>query len=357
MVNVNSKYQITVKLLLIAACIVVLLWLASQMIPILFLFFFAIVFTLILNAPATWLVSKGWRRSWAALFVFTIVLIFIVGLAWLVIPVILDQLNAIIANLPEYYQNLKLKISTLLEDYPSVKAKFLDNSTDESLPSMQRVLRTLGKFSITLIGGTFLFALFFSLVVYMLIDPKPLIETYLFFFAERHRDKAAKALAHASNMLVGWMWSNFVVGLIESVFVFFFLRMMNVPGVWVWAGLALFAEMLPKLGMWIMAIPPTLIALSIDPLTAVWVFLFYVVLNEAMSYLVTPRVRASAMNLHPVSTIFVMVAMAAAFGFWGALVAVPLTAFIKSYYEAFFLSRQSFDNIEKQVEVVIKRKV
>lgn len=357
MEKVKANYNINLKLILIAGCLVAILWLAYQIIPVLILFFFAIVFTLILNAPATWLVSKGWTRTWAALFVFTLVLVFVVAIAWLAIPVILDQLNTLIGNLPEYYHDLKLKISTLLEDHPSVREKFLDDSSNESLPSVQSILKTLGKFSINLIGGIFLFALFFSLVLYMLVDPKPLIETYLFFFAKHHRDKAAKALAHASNMLVGWMWSNFVVGVIQAVFIFFFLRSMDIPGVLVWTGLALFAEMLPKLGTWIMAIPPTLLALSKDPITALWIFLFYVVLNEGMSYLVTPRVRATAMNLHPVSTIFVMVAMAAAFGFWGALIAVPMTAFIKSYYEAFYLSSQSLDNIEEQVDVVIERKV
>jgi predicted PurR-regulated permease PerM len=45
------------------------------------------------------------------------------------------------------------------------------------------------------------------------------------------------------------------------------------------------------------------------------------------------------MNIHPVSILFIVLAMASAFGFLGALLATPMTAIIKAYYEEFFISR------------------
>lgn len=115
--------------------------------------------------------------------------------------------------------------------------------------------------------------------------------------------------------------------------------------------------MVPKPGQYIMAIPPTLIALSIDPLTSLWVLIFYLVLKEIMGDFVMPRIRASTMNLHPVSSLFVMLAMAGAFGLIGALIATQLTAFIKAYYETFYLSSASKENINEQIEVVLNRKI
>ena len=122
-----------------------------------------------------------------------------------------------------------------------------------------------------------------------------------------------------------------------------------------WAGT--FSEMVPKLGLYIMAVPPTLVALSIDPLTALWVLVFFVVLNELAGDLITPRVRASTMNLHPVSSLLVMLAMISAFGLVGALVATPLTAFIKAYYEEFYLASASTENVAEQIDVVLERRV
>lgn len=105
-----------------------------------------------------------------------------------------------------------------------------------------------------------------------------------------------------------------------------------------------------------MAIPPTLIALSIDPKTALWVAVFYVALNEIMGNFVVPKVRASTMNLHPISSLIVMLAMGSAFGIAGALIATPLAAFIKAYYETFYLAHISTEKLNSQVNDVLNRK-
>lgn len=352
----TEKYHRQVKVIFIAAAVLVALWFANQIISVLFLFFFAIVLTLVLNAPTMWLVSKKIPRTVAALIVFFALLLFLFLIGWLVIPRIAEQVSSLVSDLPGYLSDLKKQLANLLRDYPSVKDKLLNNS-QKDLPSSEKIVTSIGRFSFSLIGGVFLLIVFFSLVAYMLINPAPLIQTYLMFFSPENRDKAAEALSKSSKMMVGWIWSNLVVGSMEAVAVFFFLTFMNVPGVWVWVGLALFAEMVPKLGLYIMAVPPVLIALSVDPLTALWVLIFYLLLNEIMSNFVMPRIRASTMNLHPVSTLFVMLAMAAAFGIVGALIATPLTAFIKAYYESFYLDDARKTGLDKQVQMVLERKV
>lgn len=353
----ENRYKTGVRLILIAAIFILALWLSYEVVSVIFLFFFAVVLMLILNAPTMWLVSKKVRRTWAALIVFTLLLLFLFLIGWLVIPKILEQVTTLVGNLPVYFDELKNKLVTSLQDYPSLQSKILENANlEEHFPSTRKVVAGLSRFSFSVIGIVFLLIIFFSIVIYMLLNPAPLIATYLMCFAKEKREKAAIALSKASTMMVGWMWANFVVGLVEAIAVFFFLSYMDIPGVWVWTGLALFGEMIPRLGLYIMAVPPTIIALSIDPVTAVWVFVFYLVLTEIMGDFVMPKVRASTMDLHPVSTLFVMLAMGSAFGLTGALIATPLTAFIKAYYETFYLCDASTENIDEQVDIVLKRK-
>jgi predicted PurR-regulated permease PerM len=354
----ESRYKNGVRLIFIAAFVILGLWFAKEVISILFLFFLAVVLTLILNAPTMWLVYNKVPRTGAALLVFFAMMLFLFILGWLVVPRILEQVSSLVVSLPKYVSDLQRQIASLLVDYPSLREKVLDNSAlNENLPSVSKVITSVGSFSYSLIGGIFLLIVFFSIVVYMLINPAPLIETYLTLFAREKRQKATLALAKASKMMVGWMWSNLVVGLIEAILVFIFLTFMGLPGVWVWAGLALFAELVPKLGLYIMAVPPVLIALSIAPMTALWVLVFYLATNEIMGDFVMPRIRSSTMNLHPVSTLFVMLAMASAFGLIGALIATPLTAFIKAYYETFYLSTASKEKLDDQVRIILNREV
>lgn len=351
-----QRYKNSLKLICTAAFLLFALWFAYQTVAVLFLFFFAVVLTLVLNAPTMWLISKKLSRTAAALIVFGMTLIFLFLIGWLVVPKILEQLSGLISNLPSYYSGLRREISELLTDYPTLQQKVLSSTRlENSMPSVTKVLTNVGRFSFSLIGGVFLLVMFFSIVLYMLLKPAPLLDTYLNFFSEENEPKAAQALARGSKMMVGWMWSNLVVGSMEAVAVFIFLSYMDIPGVWIWVGLALFAEMVPKLGLYIMAIPPVIIALSIDPMTALWVLIFYLVLNEIMGDLVMPKVRSSTMNLHPVSSLFVMLAMGSAFGLVGALIATPLTAFIKAYYEEFFLKTTNENANNEAVEMILKR--
>lgn len=343
-----------IKLLFIAAFIIIGLWFVHEIVSTLFFFFFAIVLTMVLNAPVMWLTSKKFSRTAAALLVFLGLVVFLAGLFWLVIPRLLEQGSALINNLPDIYMDLKMQVIGLVDDYPALQKKLLDNSSlENSLPSTRRIVIGVGRFSLSLVGSIFFFIVFLSVVAYMLLNPVPLIETYLLFFSKNKRAQAAEALAKSSKMMEGWLWANFVVGVIEAVCVFFFLAFMNVPGIWVWAALALFGQLIPRLGFYMMAIPPILIGLSISPATALWVLVFYVVLDEITADFIMPHIRASVMNLHPVLSLFAMLAMASAFGLVGALVATPFIAFVKAFYETFYLSGVSKEGLQQQVDVVL----
>lgn len=345
------------RLLFIAAAILVGLWFSYKVIGIIFLFFFAIVLALVLNAPVMWLVSKKVPRTGAALLVFGALLLFLFLIGRLVVPRMLVEVSTILTNLPTYFQNMQREVSVLLEAYPELQEKIVKDTTlQRILPSVGVLVARLSSFSFSAVGGVFLLLLFLSLILYMLIDPRPLIETYLTLFSKEKRPQAAHALARDSVMMVGYMRSNLIVGLMEATAVCFVLSYLEIPGVWIWVGLALFAEFVPKLGPYVMAIPPALIALSIDPKTALYVVIFYLILNEAMGNFVVPKVRASTMNLHPISSLIVMLAMGSAFGIVGALIATPLAAFIKAYYETFYLAHISTEKLSSQIDDVLQRR-
>jgi predicted PurR-regulated permease PerM len=157
-------------------------------------------------------------------------------------------------------------------------------------------------------------------------------------------------------MLIGWMRANLIGGAIEGISVIIFLSIMNVPGAWVWGMLAFLSQMVPKVGFYIMSIPPTLVAFSISPLTALWVFIFFLVLDELLGDFIMPRVRSSSMNLHPVAIMFFLLIMGSAFGFTGILLSTPLAAFAKSFYEEFYLGNLKSDvKMNQRIEAIINR--
>jgi predicted PurR-regulated permease PerM len=147
-----------------------------------------------------------------------------------------------------------------------------------------------------------------------------------------------------------------ILGGIKATASFLFLTYMQVPGAILWSVLALFAALIPRLGFYLMAIPPVVVALSVDPLTALWVGLFYVVLSEILGNFVAPRVQAETMDLHPAYLLLMTLAMAVAFGVVGVLVASPVAGFLKVYFDEFYLARQPEDaRMEERVEAMMDR--
>jgi predicted PurR-regulated permease PerM len=217
------------------------------------------------------------------------------------------------------------------------------------------LINRIGQYSLTVFSNFLKVIFFFCLVIYMLMNPKPLLEMYLSCFPDAKKDKAADAFSYASKMTIGWMWSNVLAGAFRATIVWFFLYFMDIPGVWVWAGVTFFAELIPKLGFYIMAVPPILVAFSISPTTALWVALFYIASDEIIGDVIIPRIRSKTMKIHPVSILVMLMAMTAAFGVMGAFISTPLVAFIKAYYEVFYQRKPLPDKSDKNIDRMLFR--
>ena len=343
---------------LLAAGLVALLWFLRQIADVLVLSLFAVVLAIVLNAPVAWLERHRVRRWVGALLVFGGVAGLVVALGWLVLPRLVREAAALVDHLPEYGGQLRDWADSILGPYPEVRDNLplKPDEAGEVIPAFPELVRGVTKFSVGLATAATAVLILLAMVVYAVVRPRPLLRLYLDLFPPSQRERAARAFSRVSVMLVGWLWSNAVVGAIEAVLVAIVLGLLQVPAVLVWAALAFFAELVPKVGIYLMAIPPVLVALAVDPMTALWVALFYTAMSELMGDFVTPRVRGKAMDLHPVSVLFVMLAMAAAFGVLGALIATPITAFIKAYFEEFYPpARRPTAEGDDLVELMVRR--
>ena len=350
------EYRSLSRLIYLAAGLLVALWFIHEILEVILLLFFAIVITIVLNAPVTWLERKNVPRSIGSIIVFFTVILCFGLLGWMIVPKMVTQVELLIKNLPNYLASLNKRISDWLGEYGNTSQGSASTTNAISIPPVSTIINSVGQYSLQLFQNLLLIIFFFCLVIYMLINPRPLLELYLSYFPKQQKDKAVEAFTYASNMTIGWMWSNVVAGAIRAVIVWFFLYFMGIPGVWVWAAVTFFAELLPKIGFYIMAVPPILIAFSISPLTALWVAIFYLASDELIGDFLIPRIRSRTMKIHPVFILIMIIAMSAAFGVMGAFIATPLTAFIKAYYETFYRKEVEKEKHDKNIDRMLYRK-
>ena len=338
--SVPRAPALSIGIALSASAAIVTLWFLYEVALAVLLLFFAVVVAIALSAPVNWFVRRGVRRHWAA--IATLILFFyaIGFLGWLVIPPLVDQLARLANNLPDFLAGIENQLTSLLARYPDLQPFLrVEGAGDDFVPTAVNLFRGVGLFSLSLLGGIALTIIFFSMVAYVVLDPRPILKGYLGSLPHGSRRAGMRAYRRAARAVIGWTKASLVVGAIQSIATFTFLSLMDVPGALVWAVLAFFADFIPRIGGYVMAFPPIILSLTLGPMTALWVALFYLVSTEILGSVVAPKIRGATMQLHPVLLIFFTLAFALAFGLIGAIVATPAAAFASAFYSEFYLKR------------------
>ena len=103
------------------------------------------------------------------------------------------------------------------------------------------------------------------------------------------------------------------------------------------------AELIPYVGPWLGAAPPVLYALVQHPLSALWVALLFLAIQQLEGHVVVPKVMGHSLRLHPLLVIFGLLAGGEIYGFPGILVALPLLAAARAVWE-FFAERLALES-------------
>lgn len=325
---------------LAAAGAVVTLWFLQRILTALLLLFLMVVVSMALAVPVAFFRRRGLGSRLAPALVLFLFIAALALVGWLVIPRVADQLVVLIERLPDLLVRLNAQIVDLLHRNPELQGMVAGNGGPPDLsPAALNLFQGVGNFSLSLLGGLALTIIFLSGVISVVSNPRPVLRAYIASLPAAHRRAGVRAYRRAQRAIAGWTRATVVIGTLEFVLVFLVLTLLDVPGALVWAALAFFVEFIPRIGNYLMAIPPVLVSLTIGPMTALWVALFYFVMGEIVGAFVAPRIGGAAMAIHPLLLLFFALAFALAFGLLGALVATPAAAFFTAFYSEFYMKR------------------
>jgi predicted PurR-regulated permease PerM len=162
--------------------------------------------------------------------------------------------------------------------------------------------------------------------VYAVARPAPLVSGFVSLFPAGQRQRVREILDEMYRTVQKWflgqLASMTIIGLLFTVAMF----VIGIPFallLGIFSGLISFV---PYVGPLISVIPPMLLALTGNPIDAVWVILAYLGIQAVEGNLVQPIVMSRAVSLHPVTLVFALLAMGTLFGFVGVFLAIPLVA-------------------------------
>lgn len=344
----GELYIALAKAIYLATGLFVFLWFLYEISLVLLAALLALILAVAINAPVTWLEQRGWRRGGATAVAFLSLL----GLTALVLWVVIPRLAA---EIPELVERLPALIEEVVEHATAVVGP---------IPALQEQLGRLVDLVIGLLEGIWpalaaavVFGLFIlAMALYMVLNLRGILSWYLRSMPQRLREPAALAFAASSQAVIGWVLASVIIGLIKALATIIFLTLMGIPGALLWSVLAFLGAFLPRVGFYVMTVPPAIVAFGISPALAFWTILFYVIFSEILGNFIAPRIFAETMKLDAVFILFMMLAMGYAFGVIGVLISAPVAGILKAHYDQFYLRQQpAVPKLEERVRYMMER--
>ena len=299
--------------------------------------FLALIVVVVLNPLVTALQHRGVHRLVGAAIGFLAFLAALVALGLVVIPSIVDQASGFATEFPELYDNLADQIVSAGErfgldasvwSYDQILEFLNDPENQDTILTV--VFDRLG----SLTSGVFEFILVFLLgpvvAFYLLIDLPNVQQRLLDLVPSKSRAEVAYVGRRLNTAVGGFLRGQLFVAIIVGVMLSFGYWLIDLP-FWLLIGLVGgVLNIVPFLGPWVGGILGVLLALTTADLsTAVWAAVVAIIVQQIDNNFVSPSVLRATVRLHPAVTLVVLVLAGAIAGFWGIVIAVPLTAALK----------------------------
>lgn len=281
-----------------------------------------------------------WRRGVSVLLVYLVFIGALVTAGMALIPIAADQVRQFIETLPEIIDDAVAQVSTWLEQYresvPDDVQIRIDNFVDDGAVTVADALTAMMRRTFNLLTGTIATVLSFVIVPFWMfyaMRDRHFVRRNLVAAAPESLRTDFENVLHIADRLLGrYIRGQLLLGVIVAISVGVGLTLM---GVQLSLALAIFAgitELIPLIGPWIGAIPALAIVAATDPGLFLWVALLYLVVQQVENILLVPRIQGGAVAIHPGMIILLLAVGAAAFGFLGLVIIVPLAAILRELF-------------------------
>lgn len=339
------------------------LWaLASVASPVLVLFVVAGLIALILNPAVAFLQRRHLPRGLAVLAVFLGFFVALAGIGFLVANPISNQVKTFSNNLPHLVDEANEQIASFQKELNKSGVHVhlvkqgktaLQTVQDKVSKSASKLASFGGGLLTEVVSAAFDLVLIFVLSVYMLL------------YGERIGELARRVLPDGdgtpaddyphlvqravSRYVGGQLLFSIIMGASAGLSLYIFGLVGLFPDGEKYAiAFAVFyaaMELVPYIGPILGAAPPVLVALFTKPISAVWLILLFIGLQQLEGHVVAPQVFGHTLRINPILVIFALLLGLHVDGVIGALIALPILSVVREtvVYLSRHLSLESWD--------------
>ena len=294
-----------------------------------------------LNPLVEFFERRGLGRNWSVLAVILIVLAAIALFLVALVPVIADQVSAIVSNAPDWFSQLQHNrtIQRLDRQY-NVIAKVQGFVTGAKFgQSVAGGVVGVGVAVLSAVANTFIVVV---LTLYFLAT-LPKVKRSMYRLApasKRHRvtDLGDRILSNVGSYVSGAFIVAMCAGIASLVFLFAVGLQQYAVAL---AAVVTILDVIPMIGATLGAVVVTAIGLATDPKIGLACLIFYVLYQQFENYVIYPRVMARSVDIPGSIIVIAALIGASLLGVVGALLAIPTAAAILLLVREVFIPRQA----------------
>lgn len=339
MTNILGKHWRLVSLVL---GIIIVFWVLYLLRIAIFPFVLGLVLAYLLLPVISWLEKRfprqgswlGFKRVFSILIVFIVLLSLVAAFSYFIVTAVIDASLVLAESAPHLIGQSLYQIQQWLEivrqQFPPEIRQEVDKALLEAGIALGDSIRDAFVKGISFIPRTF--------SIFLGLAALPLFLFYTLKDSERLKRGLYSGLTpgiakHIRNItgiiervLGRYIRAQLMLGLIVAYFCFIGLLILKIPFAPVLAILAGIGELIPTLGPWISGAVVVVVTLAVAPEKVIWVIILFLAIQLVENSLLVPRIQGGYLRLHPAVMIFLLVLGAYVAGFWGLLLAGPLTA-------------------------------
>jgi predicted PurR-regulated permease PerM len=354
----TEKRIVIPRWVLVAAipALLIIVWLLIGVIgEAIFIFLAAGLIAMVLNPLVRGLERAHVPRGLGVFVVYVAFVAALVGAGLLVIPPMVHQLRSLLNEIPNMVNGAHSSIERLqtvadrfgVRVDVAAKLDELANSLEAHIPSASRGLVAVGVSVVRLVTITIIVVV---VSIYMLLQAKRISRYVIDHFPTGDADHGAQYVRVAQGAVVNYVKAQILLSLALGASVGVAMWFLSVIHVFpsggkyavffgAWTGVM---EAIPYLGPVLAAVPPTFVALIHSPLSALWVLLTFVLIQQIEGHILVPVIMGSRFRVNPLFVIFAILAGGQIRGVAGMFLAIPLIPLARETI-VFFRARVSFE--------------
>lgn len=270
-------------------------------------------------APVVSWFERWTSRTLATVLVYLFLALILLGLGWIVFPILADQAAEMIDRIP----NLVDQAQAWLEERVAIPA---GSTLDTVLSQITNIASTIIALPFEISSSVLDIFLVTFLSLYTLIIAPEAQQFILSLVPEENHPKVNEVIHSLAHSMGGYIRGATISGVLIGTVSYIGLLIIGVNFPLVLGIIAGVLEFIPVIGPFIAGALMVLIAFLEAPAQALITLIFVVALGQLEGNIIAPNVMHPQTNISPLMTLFSIFAGWSMGGVLGALIAIPITA-------------------------------